>query len=264
MIKKSTLFLFFLFILPFAAYSQPGFTNLNLKIPDSLYYSRSPANNKSIRFVANTILSAIDVFTSDNARSLKLKQATAQSMGVGRKSFLLAIPLLYTRSLQGTAQTLHFGENGGEDKMDDALVSISYAGNPASTELNSNHPPVLLKLEDAAILNITNASSVIGLTGTKTYLKVDASNSNTATLTLRREARRGGVLVCIFNATNGNLIGLLNPKRNSVESFTTRRDVWVVPIIKPNRSRPSGSAVDEIIFEVGDPVVNGTVRASEE
>lgn len=264
MYKKVILNVSLLLSATLTSFGQPGFSNLNLKIPDSLYYSRSPANNKSIRFEANTILSAINVFTSDNARSLKLNQAQAQSMGLGRKSFLLAIPLLYTRSLQGTTQSYHFGENGGEDKMDDALVSISYAGNPASTELNSNHPPVLLKLEDAAILNITNVTSGIGPTGTKTYLKVDASNSNTATIILRRETRRGGVLVCIFNATNGNMIGQLDPKRNPVESFTTRRDVWVVPIIKPNRSRPSGSAMDQIIFEVGDPVVNGTVRASEE
>ncbi len=264
MFKKAILYLFFLCTVPLISYGQPGFSNLNLKIPESLYYSRSPANNKAIRFEADVIRSAINVFTTDNARSLNLKQSQAQSMGSGRKSFLLAIPLLYNRGLQGTTRSYHFGENGGEDNMDDALVLISYAGNPASAELNSTHPPVLLKLEDASILTITSASSGIGPTGSKTYLKVDASNSNPATITLNKEARRGKVMVCIFNASNGNMIGMLDPKRNSVESFTTRRDVWVVPIIKPNRSTHSGTAVDQIIFEVGDPVVNGSVRASEE
>ena len=264
MFKKATLYLFFFFTVTLGSYSQPGFSNLNLKIPDSLYYSRSPGNNKGIRFEANTILSAINIFTSDNSRSLKLKQSQPQTMGLGRKSFLLAIPLLYNRGLQGTSRSYHFGENGGEENMDDALVVISYVGNPASTELNSTNPPVLLKLENSAILTITNGSSGTGPTGSKTYLKVNASNSNPATITLNKEARRGKVMVCIFNESNGNMIGMLDPKRNPVESFTARHNVWVVPIIKPNRSRPSGTAVDQIIFEVGDPVVNGSVRASEE
>jgi hypothetical protein len=57
---------------------------------------------------------------------------------------------------------------------------------------------------------------------------------------------------------------MLDPKRDEMESFTARREVWVIPIIKPDRSRPSGSAVDQINFEVGDPVVNGSVKVSEE
>lgn len=264
MFKKAILYLFFLFTVPLISYGQPDFSNLNLKIPDSLYYSRSPGNNKGIRFEANSILSAINIFTTDNARSSKLNQSQAQTMGLGRKSFLLAIPLLYNRGLQGTNRSYHFGENGGENNADDALVFISYAGNPASPELNSNNPPVLLKLENSAILTITNGSSGIGPTGSNTYLKVNASNSNTATITLNKEARRGKVMVCIFNASNGNMIGMLDPKRNPVESFTARRNVWVVPVTKPNRSTHSGTAVDQIIFEVGDPVVNGSVRASEE
>lgn len=264
MINKAILYLFIFTHLPITSYSQPGFSNLNLKIPDSLYYNRSPANDKSIRFVADTILPAINIFGSDNSSSSTLKQNLGQTMGNGKKSFLLAIPLLYNRGLQGTIRSYHFGEYGGENSADDALVFISYAGNPASTEPNSNIPPVLLKLENSAILTIADGSSGIGPTGSNTYLKVNASNSNTATITLNKEARRGKVMVCIFNVSNGNMIGMLDPKRNPAESFTARRNVWVVPIIKPDRSRPSGTAEDRIIFAVGDPVVNGSVKASEE
>ncbi len=264
MFKHLLLILPFTYHLSNSIYAQPGITNVNLQIPDSLYFSKSPGNNKRVRFEANLVLPAIHVFTSDNARSVKLGAAQVQTMGLGRKSFLLAIPLLYTISLQATTRSYHFGENGGEDKMDNALVAVSYEGKPASPELNSAQPPVLLKLEDAAILNITNTFPGTGPTAGKTYLKVDASNAKTATLSINRETRRGKVMVCIFNASNGKLIGMLDPKRNGVESFTAKREVWVVPIIKPDRSRPSGSAVDQINFEVGDPVVNGSVRVSEE
>ncbi|HNR06729.1 MAG TPA: hypothetical protein PKM27_05380 [Saprospiraceae bacterium] len=264
MFKYILLILPFIYHLSTSVYAQPGVTNVNLQIPDSLYFSRSPGNNKGVRFDADIVLPAIHVFASDNVRSVKLVPSQAQTMGLRRKSFLLAIPLLYTISLQATTRSYHFGENGGEDKMDNALVAVSYEGKPASPEFNSAHPPVLLKLEDAAILNINHTFPGTGSTASKTYLKVDASNAQTATISINREVRRGKVMVCIFNASNGKLIGMLNPKRNGVESFTARREVWVVPIIKPDRSRPSGSAVDQINFEVGDPVVNGSVRVSEE
>ncbi|MBK6481506.1 MAG: hypothetical protein IPF93_25450 [Saprospiraceae bacterium] len=259
--SKKILTLFILFSSSLCLIAQ-SVTSLNLKIPTDLYFAKDPASGKSIRFNVQTKLDAISMLSSDNRNSEGIGPGQHRTMGKGRKSFLMAIPMLYNVISAAGSGNYLFGKDGGEGDVDDAVVTIAFNNAAGSPELDSKGPPILLKIATPEILTV-NSTNVGTAVSSQKYLKVEPDRSMSTTISITREDRRGHVMICIFNAKNGFLLGLLNPKQNATESFTTTKDVYVIPMIKPDKSL-GGAGVDQILFAVGDPKTNGSASAEEE
>lgn len=260
--SKRILTFFILLYYACSCVTAQSISSLNLKIPSDLYFSKDPASGKSIRFSVQTKLDAIAIMASDNRTSEGIGQGQQQTMGKGRKSFLMAIATLYNVQSASGSATYMFGQDGGEGDVDDAVVNINFGNAVSSPELDGNGPPILLKIMSSDILTVNPSNVGTTLSGQK-YLKIESGRSMSTTISITREARRGRVMVCIFNARNGSILGMLNPKQNATETFITTKDVYVIPIIKPDKST-GGTGVDQIIFAVGDPKTNGSASAEEE
>jgi len=243
--------------------SPPKSTKLNLKIPSGLYYQRMPEDDKSVLFSVESLLSSVNIFASDNFSSSALHQGQTKNFPHGRKSFLMAIPLLYKIENVLDTSIYYFGEGGGEDSLDDALVKVRYNRDQTSKPLQAQHTPVMIELEDDQIWSQKTSSDTGGFSVTK-YLRVPVSGNNNATISITGESRRGKVMVCIIHERNGKLLALLNPKVNGNLSYTTDKTVFIIPFIVPNSSGNFGLTKDTIMFVVGDPIVNGTASAEEE
>ncbi|NND33455.1 MAG: hypothetical protein HKN76_12760 [Saprospiraceae bacterium] len=238
---------------------------LSLKFSDDLYYSRQPGNNRQVKFTVKTKLDAIFLIATNNDRSKKLRKDESDSLGRGRRGFLLAIPKLFFVNRDGNNRIYQFGQNGGQGNNDDATVQLSYSQADASPTQPSNRPPVTFDINEGEMMVVTNTSTESGNTDGKHFLKAEASPANPVTVTINRNPNQGKVIVCIFNANNGNLLARLDPKDqvdlSASQSFTSDKIIHIVPVIKPLKNSINGK--DEIKFEVGDPKDNGSAESEE-
>ncbi len=254
------IFLFFLIIFSANLMAQ----NLRLKMPADLYYSRTPSQNKLVKFTVTTKLTAINLITTDNQNSERLAANSTNRRAVGRSGLLLAIPKLYKINANGNVKTYSFGQNGGENNNDDATVTLTYQNAAPSNTSPSNQPPVIFQVANNEIHTARNAATPF--TNKQQFLKVEASSTNTATIRISRNTNQGNTIVAIFDSRSGNLLATLNPKDpdNSAEtlSFTIDKSAYIIPVIRPKVSNANGK--DRILFEVGDPEVNGEAESEEE
>ena len=255
----------YLILLLFCAVSLSA-QNIKLKLPTDLYYSRTPGQNKRIKFKINNKIPAINLISTDNQNSDRLTTNSVNRRANGRAGLLLAIPKLYKVAGSGATKTFSFGQNGGENNNDDADVTVRYQNGTASTSVNSNDQPVSFRINNGEVHTATSGNDHEDLSNTEQFLKVTASTNSTATIEINRKSEQGNCIVAIFDSKNGDLLGTLNPKdpENSAAtlSLTVDKDVYVIPFIRPKVTELNGK--DLIIFEVGDPEENGSAESEEE
>lgn len=248
------------------AFSQ-GNSPLNLKITNDLYYSRTPATNRNgINITLKSKVPTVLAVATDNSGEKRLNPNESFSNGKGRPAYLIVVPQLYDMADNGISKSFKFGRNSAENNFDDAVVKIFYNNGIPSPVGPMNRQLVNFGVSNEEIYTVSGANAPNGdLTG-KIFLKVEASNSETATIEIDRQANRGNVIVGIFSAKNGNLLAKLNPKdpvnQESRIAFTTDETVIIVPLIRPEVNSADGR--DTIRFMVGDPVENATAESIEE
>ncbi len=243
-------------------------TKLNLKIPNGLYYQRTPAKEKFIEFKTDSVLNSLNIFITDNKRRFTIdinnkSSYSEMDLRIGKTSYLLAVPKLFMTLYDEDSSYYSFGQNGTEDNLASAVVKIVYGNFKASPYPNVKYDPVKIKFENNRIWKHNQDVDKSAYTSSKEFLKIEVSSERKAIISIEHEERRGKVIVCILNATNGKLEEVLNPKSFTKLSFSTDHNVFVIPIIVPNQAGNFGLETDSIKFEVGDPKVNGTVSAEE-
>jgi hypothetical protein len=203
--------------------------------------------------------------TTNNNALQRLNANQNFRAGQGRPVYALAIPLLYQTFRTGNANVYRYGVNGGEGDFNSAEVSVLRSNNTASPIPIQNseyiRPPVKFTIEGAQLFT----DPISGAYNTQTYLKVNASADQTATIQINRQEERGNSYVCIFSE-NGNLLTALDPKNptddSATQSFTVAQNVYLIPVIGKKVTNQNGT--DVVVFEVGDPKQNVTVEAFEE
>jgi len=258
-------FTLFLVLATLLVNAQPN-KPLNLKLPEDLFYSRTPGRDKSIRMTVLNKLPSVLIIATDNSQSSRLNKEESFLHGKGKQAILVALPALYKSVSQEGVLTFYFGEKGAENDLDQAVVRISYQkANPSKTR-NMNRKPLMFQVSDAEVVAVPVSGSPGNDLNGKNFLRADASGENTVTIEIDREAQRGRVLVGIFSQKNGNLIATLDPKDQintaSVVSFTADEPVLIIPLIRPSAAS-SGNA-GNVVFEVGDPREVATVTVTEE
>ena len=242
--------------------------NINLKMPTEFYYTKSPERGKRIKYTVSTKLEGINLIATGDQQSSRLgKNSVFRGNRLGVTSRLVAIPKLYSIAFATNGEkTFNFGRNGGEDRVDDATVKLTYNNDEVSTALDANYQPIIFRVTKAEIHKTEKGDADHAISNKEDFLEVEASSSNPATLTISRNPKQGNTIVAIFDAKNGKLLGSLNPKDPDnpapTLSFTTDKTVYVIPIIRPKVTSANGK--DTIIFEVGDPEENGHVEAEDE
>lgn len=240
---------------------------IKLKLSSDLFYERTPIDNqKSIKFTANAKLPVIFMICTDNSKSKKLNNGNSDKLGKGKKGSLLSIPKLYQVDRNGTKRSYLFGKEGGEQNVDDAVVHLAYDNGTASSGGTTAQSTVIFSVNSSEILTVSSTSNESGDTGTRSFLKAEASNGNTVTVSIEGKDERGNVIVCVFEESSGNLLAKLNPKDaengDAPRSYTADRSVYIIPFIRPSVSSNNGK--DDIHFLVGDPKDNGSAESEEE
>lgn len=273
--KNALLLILLLLIISqqFTVYGQTGDnignTKVKLRLPSDLYFEMSPYRKVQNKIVFNVdfLLKDLAVVTSDNKTSkIILQQAGRDTMKKKKIGYLIATPIF--DSIVGGRETAiyYFGKGGGEDSVNEihaAAVKVFFSDDSEpSTKLVRIKDRMKFNVPVNKFRNLKGSNSELGKKRMELeFIRVETPGSKKATLTIDQEPRRGNVLVCIFNATNGNLLAALDPKQPN-QSFTTRNDVYIFPLVRPFvTSTPTGT---KITFQVGDPKVNGSVTASEE
>jgi hypothetical protein len=243
-----------------------GHQNLVLSIPSGLYYQRLPGDTSALEFTVDSILSGLNILISDNKQNFGMLRSRAQTkqLGKGDGGYALAIPALYQVSDSNGTIHFAFGQGGAEDSSAAAVVKVIFGSFAETGEKKVKYDPVVIQVADTQILDYTYNSTPPVSLGAKQFLHISASNLNRAYISIENHPARGRVMVCILDALSGQFLSLLNPKTGSAQFFATKKSVYLIPVIVPEPSGNFGLAIDSIFFSVGDPVVNGSIRVSEE
>lgn len=244
----------------------PGQQNIALSIPSGLYYQRLPGDSSALNFTVDSILTGLNILISDNKQNFGLLRSKAQNVALGKGDggFAIAIPALYQVSDSSGTINFHFGPGGAEDSTAAAVVKVIFGSFEETGEKKIRYSPVVIRVADNQILDYTFTSTPPANLGNKQFLHITASNLNRAYISIDNNPARGKVMVCILDAQTGQFLTILNPKAGTPQFFTAKKNVYVIPVIVPTPSGNFGLPVDSIFFTVGDPVVNGSIRASEE
>lgn len=260
---KKLLIVLFLFV-SFYGMAQQNLQNLSFN--DAKYfYFKQPGNSGEINLNVLTKIPGVDLITTNNTALQRLNANQNFRAGQGRPVYALAIPLLYQTFRSGNANVYRFGVNGGEGDFNSAEVAVIRNDATVSPILIKNsdyiRPPVKFTIDTNQLFTDPSSTAY----NTQTYLHVEASNTQKATIQINRQEERGNTYICIFSK-NGKLLASLDPKHptdnSSVQSFTVDQDVYVIPVIGKKQSDRNGT--DVVIFEVGDPKQNVTIEAFEE
>lgn len=248
------------------ALPPPGQQNIALSIPSGLYYQRLPGDSSALNFTVDSILAGLNILISDNKQNFGLLRSKAQNVALGKGDggFAIAIPALYQVSDSSGTINFHFGPGGAEDSTAAAVVKVIFGSFEETGEKKVKYDPVVIQVADTQILDYTYNSVPPASTGARQFLHLSASNLNRAYITIDNHPARGRVMVCILDALSGQFLTLLNPKTDTAQFFATKKSVYIIPIIVPEPSGNFGLAIDSVFFSVGDPVVNGSIRVSEE
>ena len=236
----------------------------NLNIPNDLCFTSQPSVDKAVNYNVTLLRNeCINIFASNpntNARKLNMGATT---MANNARSSLIAPVRLTSISTSSGNKSYNFGPACGEAGVDDANVIINYTGNSGSTStFGGGNTPFRLLIPATEILTVTGNNTPDNSNVTQDYLKVEASSTNTATISIATNVNQGQVIIAIFLAQgNPNPVALIDPKSTTGLSYTTDEDVFVVPLIRPKLKVVNG--VRKIVFEVGDPEENGTVDEGE-
>ena len=244
----------------------PGHQNLALSIPSGLYYQRLPGDTSALDFTVDSILAGLNILISDNKQNFGMLRNKTENvkLGKGDGGYALAIPALYNVSDSSGTISFHFGPGGAEDSTAAAIVKVIFGSFEETGEKKVRYNPVLIQVANSQILDYTYNSTPPANTGDRQFLHVSASNLNRAYILIDNHPARGRVMVCILDALTGQFLTILNPKAGTPQIFVTKKSVYVIPVIVPIPSGNFGLPIDSIFFTVGDPVVNGSIRASEE
>ena len=167
--------LFFVFFCSTSLTAQ----NVRLKMPSDFYYSRTPSQNKRIKFTINTKLTAINLITTDNQNSQRLSRNSINRRGNGRPGILIAIPKLFRITELEDGKVYSFGQNAGENETDDATVTIRYQNAPATPVEQPSRPPVIFRVDRSEFHGGRRGRA--NFRNTEQFLKVEASRNSTAT-----------------------------------------------------------------------------------
>ncbi len=145
---------------------------------------------------------------------------------------------------------IHFGKNGGEKidqsgslvKFDAATITVNLTSNKKSEVINYNFNKYRADLEENEISeNILTPSQGMNL-------KVSVLGMS----------ERKEIILCIYNK-NGDLLRIMDPTQDG--EFITDKQIIIIPFILPTTKF---SITKNIIFEIGDPLKNGSVVVTEE
>lgn len=245
-----------------SALSAFGQQTLNhLKFDDEKYFYRKNATQKSFIYTVDIKVPSIEVISSDNGRGIEKFRSMKQhsnNFGVGKPLSIVVIPLLYEVKKQGNSTVFSFGQNAAEDDLNSAEVTVIQDNSPKSASNTGRFitPPVKVNINSPEFYTYPND----GARNDESFLLVDASRNQTATIKIDRETRRGRVFVCIFDK-KGNLLNALDPKSDTEQTFTVDEPVYVIPVISRT---PAAGAPDNVKFEVGDPKEIAVVDIEEE
>lgn len=254
-------------------YGQPGATGdttkVKLRLPSDLYFEMSPyrKDQNKIVFKVDYLLKNLAVVTSDNkTSSILIQQAMSDTMKEKKIGYLIATPIFDSIGGDSNTAIYYFGKGGGEDTVNEihaAAVKVFFSDDSEpSTKLVRIKDRLKFNVAVNKFRSIKGSNSQLGKKRMELeFIRIETPGSKKATLSIDQEPRRGNALVCIFNANNGNLLATLDPKK-LYQSFTTKNDVYVFPLIRPLVT--STATGTKITFQVGDPKVNGSVTASEE
>ncbi len=252
----------FLFIAT-STFGQPKLQHLKFDNERYFYLRQPGARNNSVIATVDVLIPGVELVSTDNRGSAKLRNGQTFRNAPGRPFYLLAVPLLYEVSSGSNSSVYRFGPNGGENDFNSAEITISRtgAGNQSASPGNYIEPPVRFGIEDNELYSFPSSVAY----NNQTYLKVNASKQEPATIAINREPNRGNTYVCIFNE-KGNLLTALDPKNpgNNVprQSFTTAENVYVIPVIGRKIVKENGR--DRVVFEVGDPRESAVIEIFEE
>jgi hypothetical protein len=256
----------FIIILVAMIAGSQSYGQLNLKLPDDLYYVRSPKSSKSIRMTIRDKLPSVLISTSDEGSNGRLLSVESFLHGQGKQVYLFVFPQLYNVEAAGSTTTCYFGRESAENNQDQAVVRVLYKQDIPSKRKSMNRKPMLVRISDTEMLPVTSSAVPGSDFSGKLMLKVEATADKPATLEISREAQRGNVLIAIISVKSGNLIATLNPKdpdnQSPKLSFTVDDEVLVIPVIRPVVTSSNGT--DTVLFQVGDPREVATVTVSEE
>ena len=254
---------FLLVLIGFAGIAQPDLNKLKFD-SEKYFYRRTPGNGQaSYQFTVNISVPSVELISSDGGQGIqKFKTNGNGNFGGGKPVTIVAIPLLYEVAPDGFFTLFKFGQNAAEDDLNSAEVYIGAIGEPVSTSsvTSTIRPPVDVSIDKSEFYVYPGGAARTN----QNYLYVEANSSQTQTIRLEREPRRGQVYVCIFDR-NGNLLATLDPKDRAgteTPSFTVDKPVFVVPVIASKYIRSGGN--DNVTFEVGDPKEIATVEVIEE
>ncbi|NNE27260.1 MAG: hypothetical protein HKN09_10485 [Saprospiraceae bacterium] len=235
--------------------------SVTLSIPNEYCVTSTPTIGATIDYnVTEHLTQCINIFGANLGSTAVNLQMGNNPMGQGQTSSV-AIALLKSVSTSGQGSSFNFGLDCGEEGADDANVNVLYAGAQASLDqLATPSTAFILDISDE-VMRASNNEPIEG-PAEQTYLMVEASPTNTATISIGQDPRQGQCFVLLFDAVTGAMVATLNPKAGTEQMHVTSKSLYVVPIIKPKTGREAGNTT--ITWEVGDPKRNGKVIVEEE
>lgn len=234
-------------------------------IPNDLCFTSQPSVDKAVSYNVTLLKNeCVNMFASNPSRDAKKLSLGRTSMDNNARSSIIAAAKLTSVSTSSLVKSYNFGLGCGEAGVDDANVNVVYSGNAAnSSSFNGGNTPFRLIIPASDILTITGNDTPDNPNTSQDYLKVAASSGNTATVSISTNDNQGQVFVAIFLAQGSpNPVAILDPKSTTALSFTTDKDIFVVPLIRPKLKVING--VRNIVFEVGDPESNAIAEDDDE
>jgi hypothetical protein len=239
--------------------------SLKLFVPDELCMSTQPTISTTVQYNVTLLLGdCIHMYGTNPGENAVEMGLGLTDMTQGLKATIIATARLnsITSDSSGTQQ-FNFGNNCGEDDADDANVIIHYSGLQASEEqMVEGTTSFRLPVSSENILVVTGNNTPLNPDSSEDFIQVNASRTNTATVSINTNEKQGQVYIAIIKAEGYPFpIALLNPKSTDNLSFTVDQNVYVVPMIKPKFVRVGTES--SVIFEVGDPRKNGKAEVEE-
>ena len=237
---------------------------LDLSIPNDLMIKSQPTLGTGIRY--NVTLKknqCVNLFGANSNTEAKKLSFGNNDMTPGIESTTIAVLELSSISNVNGSNIYNFGTGCAEDPADGANVTVMYSSETASSSVTFESNTLFeLPVNPLDIKTVNNSSPQEERSCLEDYLRINAGENNTATISIQNDAKQGQAFVMIFAADNtGTPLAKLNPKSSENLSFTVAQDVYIVPIIKPKQKDEDGN--DTVIFEIGDPEQNGKIIIEE-
>lgn len=246
-----------------AIYTQAS-TSLN--VPSDLCHTAEATQGLAWSLEVDSVINNCVLLYGDSPNDIakELFLHDKQTFGTGQSVSGLCIVQFSSVATIGNNTVFNFGADCAEYGDDDANVMVRYVNDPISLPVTTGSSTNFrLPIGQQETLIVTNNLPRVGSYPNHNIVNVVGTAVNPATISIDRNPNQGQVFVCIIEATGNNAtLAILDPKDTTQQSFTTDTSVFIIPIIKPQRS--VSGLVTNLFYDVGDPRRNAQIQLEED